>query len=594
MVRKIVIARSPGGCGDLRDCFAEFIPIRVEGLAMTLCRMLVLSKSQKTWILLGIILSVAVVFRFWQFTEFPPGLYPDEAVNGVNGLQAVETGNYQVFYSDNNGREGLWMNIQGLASKALGPSPWALRLPGMIVGVLTVLGLFFLAREIAGDEVALVAAALLASSFWHTVFSRMAFRAILLPFVLVWLFYFFIRGLKRGTVSDFVLAGLFFGLGFHTYISFRIVPFLFVGLVVVLAILKVRGVWQPRFCWWCALGLLVIAALTVAMPMILYLANHPEDMGGRTGGISVWTADSPLRAIAISSAATFGQFNILGDRNWRHNFAGRPELFWPAGIMLVAGIAIGFRYLFVLFRSRAAIATISHDEARPAWLRIFGAWLVFGWFFALMVPAILSREGLPHALRTIGAIPAAYLLAGFGTWLSWKWLRLRVMGWLEGFLVRDPSLEFLRPRLERIRRWFGILLAAFLMWHAAIEGVTYFIRWAPHPAVAAAFAADKTELANYLNTVPEDVSVYLVVNAPSLNINGISLNAQPVVYLTWRKPNIHYVTFETLDQIPADVTRAEIILLDNNRRLLGRIKEERFPRGETKAVSGTIVPLVIP
>lgn len=549
-----------------------------------------MSKRQRTWILLGVILTVAIFLRFWQFTEFPPGLYPDEAVNGVNGLQAVETGNYQVFYQDNNGREGLWMNVQGLVSKALGPSPWALRLPSMVVGVLTVLGLFFLGRELFSNEVALVAAALLASSFWHTVFSRMAFRAILLPFVLVWLFYFFIRGLKRGRVSDFVLAGLFFGLGFHTYISFRIVPFLLVGLVVVLAILKVRGVWssykQPNFCWPCALGLMVIAALVVAMPMLLYLVNHPEDMAGRTGGISVWTADRPLRAIAISTAATFGQFNILGDRNWRHNFAGRPQLFWPVGTMMLFGLAVTFREAFGVFRRASGQA--------PRWLGIFGAWVCIGWFFALMVPAILSREGLPHALRTIGTIPPAYYFAGVGTWLAWRWVRDTVCGWLEGFIIRDSSLEFLRPRLNRIRRWFGVLLVAFLVWVAIIEHNTYFLRWAPNPAVAAAFAADKTELANYLNTVPEDVSVYLVVNAPSLNINGISLNAQPVVYLTWRKPNIHYVTLETLDRIPADVTRAEIILLDNNRRLLGRIKEERFPQAQTRAVSGTIVPLVIP
>lgn len=570
--------------------------------------MIALSKSQKTWILFGIVFAVAIYFRFWQFTEFPPGLYPDEAVNGVNGLTAVETGNYQVFYADNNGREGLWMNIQGLVSKALGPSPWVLRLPSMVVGILTVLGFFLLGRQLFSDEVALVSAALLATSFWHTVFSRIGFRAILLPFVLVWLFYFFVRGLKRGTVSDFVLAGLFFGLGFHTYIAFRVVPFLLVGLVIVLVILKARGMWpasaeasagkQLKFCLPCALGLMVIVAFVVAMPMIVYLANHPEDVSGRTGGISVWAAESPLQALAISTAATFGQFNVLGDRNWRHNVAGRPELFWPAGIMMLVGIAGAVRYASAAFARRCDSSRFNilvyRSGAEPPWVRVFGAWLVLAWLFVLMIPAILSREGLPHALRTIGTIPAAYLLAGLGTWITWKWLRDVICGWLEGFITRDPSLEFLRPRLNRIRQWFGVLLVAFLVWHAAIEGVTYFIRWAPNLAVAAAFAADKTELANYVNTVPEDVSVYLVVNAPSLNINGISLNAQPVVYLAWRKPNIHYVTLETLDQIPANITRAEIILLDNDRRLLGRIQGERFPQATTRAVSGTIVPLVIP
>ncbi len=520
-------------------------------------------------------------------------MYPDEAVNGVNGLAAVEAGNYQVFYADNNGREGLWMNVQGLVSKAFGPSPWALRLPSMIVGVLTVLGLFFLSRELFSNEVALVSAALLATSFWHTVFSRMAFRAILLPFVLVWLFYFFVRGLKNGKVLDFAIAGFFFGLGFHTYISYRIVPFLFSALFIVLAWLKWRRAWQPKFCVPCAIGLMAIVAIVVALPMILYLVEHPADISGRTGGISVLAAEHPLKALAISTLATLQQFNGIGDRNWRHNFAARPQLFWPVGIMMVIGLVAVLRSIARAFRFASAVPDYNSGGKPDSWPHIFGAWLVMGWFFTLLIPAILSREGLPHALRTIGTIPAAYLVAGLGTWITWQWLRDKICGWLERSIIRDPALEFLRPRLNRIRRWFGVLLVAWLVWAAIVEHNTYFLRWAPSPAVSAAFAADKTELANYLNTVPEDVSVYIVVNAPSLNINGISLNAQPVVYLTWRKPNIHYVTLETLDQIPSEIKRAEIILLDNDRRLLGRIKDERFPQAKTRAVSGTIVPLVI-
>ncbi len=569
---------------------------------MTTRAMLPLSKSQKTWILFGIIFAVAIYFRFWQMTEYPPGLYPDEAVNGVNGLQAVETGNFKVFYADNNGREGLWMNIQGLVSKALGPSPWALRFPSMVVGILTVLGFFLLGRQLFSDEVALVSTMLLATSFWHTVFSRIGFRAILLPFVLVWLFYFFVRGLKNGKAVDFAIAGFFFGLGFHTYISYRIVPFLLLALLLVLAWLKRRRAWQPKFCFPCALGLMTIAALLVAMPMIFYFAAHPEDISGRSSGISVWTAERPFRSLAISTAATFGQFHVLGDRNWRHNLPGRPELFWPVGITMLIGVALTLKEALRLFKKsfqpaphyNILIYYSGENADQSRWLPCFGAWLLLGWFGALMVPAILSREGLPHALRTIGTIPPAYYFAGIGTWCVWRWMRDNVCGWLGGFIVRDPSLEFLRPRLARIQRWFVVLLLAFLGWVGMTEYNTYFLRWAPSPAVAAAFAADKTELANYISTVPADVKVYVVVNAPSLTVNGISLNAQPLVYLLWKRPNVFYVTPETLDQIPRDLTRAEIILLDNDRRLLGRIRDEWFPQAKTRAVSGTIVPLVIP
>ena len=33
-----------------------------------------------TWIVIGIVL-IAAFFRFYQLSAFPPGLYPDEAMN---------------------------------------------------------------------------------------------------------------------------------------------------------------------------------------------------------------------------------------------------------------------------------------------------------------------------------------------------------------------------------------------------------------------------------------------------------------------------------------------------------------------------------
>ncbi len=94
------------------------------------------------------IMALAVFFRLWQINSIPPGLYPDEAMNGNNALEAIHTGDYKVFYPENNGREGLFINIQALSIKIFGNEPWALRLVSALFGILTVLGVFFLAREL--------------------------------------------------------------------------------------------------------------------------------------------------------------------------------------------------------------------------------------------------------------------------------------------------------------------------------------------------------------------------------------------------------------------------------------------------------------
>src|SRR3989344_7697255 len=147
---------------------------------------------------LAIILIIASFLRLYNLTEVPPGLYPDEAMNGNNAAEALETGNFKVFYPENFGREGLFINIQALFIRQFSHKPWALRLPSAIFGILTVLGLYFLTKELfKSKNLALLASFLLATSFWHINFSRIGFRAIMAPFFLVWSLYLLLKSLNQ-------------------------------------------------------------------------------------------------------------------------------------------------------------------------------------------------------------------------------------------------------------------------------------------------------------------------------------------------------------------------------------------------------------
>ena len=66
--------------------------------------------SPRTWLIL--ILCLAAFLRFYQITTIPAGIQVDEAMNGSNILEILETGRVQVFYPENVGREGLYINIQ--------------------------------------------------------------------------------------------------------------------------------------------------------------------------------------------------------------------------------------------------------------------------------------------------------------------------------------------------------------------------------------------------------------------------------------------------------------------------------------------------
>ena len=63
--------------------------------------------------ILLLILVIASFLRLYGITEFPPGFFSDEAIYANNGVEAWENRDWKVFYTENNGREGLWPNIIG-------------------------------------------------------------------------------------------------------------------------------------------------------------------------------------------------------------------------------------------------------------------------------------------------------------------------------------------------------------------------------------------------------------------------------------------------------------------------------------------------
>ena len=170
-------------------------------------------------IILCFIVGIGAFLRFDRMSAAPPGLSPDEAMEGNNAMEALESHNFQVFYAENNGREGLYANAAAVSIALFGNTKAALRIPAAVAGTLTVVALYCLATEVATVPVALAASFLVAVSFWHIVASRMAGHAILAPLFLTWALYCFVRILRGATLGAYfaptaVIGGICYGLGF--------------------------------------------------------------------------------------------------------------------------------------------------------------------------------------------------------------------------------------------------------------------------------------------------------------------------------------------------------------------------------------------
>src|SRR5262249_21267007 len=189
-----------------------------------------LSKHTRYWILAAI-LALAGFLRIYQITIYPPGLYADEAMNGSNVLEVLETHDIHVFYPENNGREGLYIDVAIPFIYWLGNEAWVLRIPAILFGLATVWGMYLLGTELFSARAGLLAAFLMATSFWHINFSRIAFRAIAAPCMFTWALWSLLASFRRlregkAWLHLILVSGVIYGLGFYTYIAYRVTPVL--------------------------------------------------------------------------------------------------------------------------------------------------------------------------------------------------------------------------------------------------------------------------------------------------------------------------------------------------------------------------------
>lgn len=502
--------------------------------------------TKKEFFVIFLILIISIFFRFWNIKQTPPGLYPDEAMNGNNALEANATGQYKIYYPENNGREGFFINIQAASIAIFNNHPWSLRIVSAFFGVLTVIGIYLLTRKVFHKNTVLATAStfMIALSFWHVNFSRIGFRAIMVPFCLVWSFYFIISAWKEKRIWPAIMAGIFFGIGLHTYIAFRFAPFL--ALIPIIYYFyknkksgDLKKYFQILFIW-------IGVAFLIALPIGLYFLNNPGDFFGRSGQVSIFSSDSPLLDLGKSIGKTMVMFNFYGDSNWRHNYACRPELDIFTGIFFLIGIILSIKRTFQK----------NNPERFPY---IF----VLSWMAIMALPSILTKEGVPHALRAIGMIPPTFILAGIGFEYLWK-------------IFKEKNKKI------------GLILLTISGLAIIYLNVNQYLAWSQKQEVKDSFDYKYTLIADYLNNAPQEINKYVIANTGGTLVNGVPMPTQSIMFITdtyrtiqQQEKNIFYLLPENINQITSP---ALIIPLENNESISQAITKI-FPQNSISNVN---------
>ena len=509
-----------------------------------------------------IILTIASFFRLWKLSIIPPGLYPDEAINGNEAI----TLSGRVFYPENNGREGLYINLISLSFAIFGPSIWAMRFVSAIIGVLTVLGLYLLTKELINQltdnkkqetRIALLASFFLAVSFWHINFSRIVFRAILLPFILVFAFYFLFLGFRTKKTHHLIISGIFFGLGFYTYISYRFIVLLLACVLISFWFIYKKQGLQKKFLF--SIFYFLFSIFLIALPIGIYFLKNPEDFLGRATPISIFATENPLEEFGKSLVLHLVMFNFYGDPNWRHNFSGSPQLFWPIGIFFLVGIGLSIKKIVEALRKKGCLLFTVYC-------------FLLSLFFIMLLPGVLTYEGIPHALRTIGVIPSVYIFAALGGIYSYNWLNNK---------IKNKNLFF-------------VFCSLFFVLLTFTQFYKYFFCWGQHPEVANAFSKDYVDFGNYLNSLPQDIQKYIIVNRSGVPVpwpDGLPMPAQTPMFMErtkFGKTNSIYLLPDRLNEIKIDERKTIILPMAFDEGLLWELKT-RFPQGEVRNENGVWV-----
>ncbi len=512
--------------------------------------------KHKTFITISLIVIIAAFFRVWQICELPGGLFPDEAANGID-VNSILQGARSPFFEKGNGREGLFFYLLAISVELFGRGPWQHHIVSALIGIAEVLAAFFLTRRLFGFKTALFAAFFMATSTWHIVLSRTAFRAIMIPLFTTLTFYFIVKfiqdksnrqkiyphtyvnsidkkvqssNLSVGVYSS-ILAGVFFALGFYTYIAYRMMPVILGFLLLILIYAKYKNFRQMRgyiYSWKKYLAYSAVAFAIFISPLAHYFWTHPGSFIGRSGQVSVFSKDlnqgDLFGTVAAVVDKTARSFFTEGDLNWRHNVSGMPFLPPTVSVFFLLGI------IYALWRSAKYIyrKTDFHD----------GKYLVLvAWFFAMLVPEIMTAEGIPHGLRLIGVIPAVFIFPAIilGKLFSFLWQKANPAKKRGSLAVCTdnnimPQATFSnRTRQSHPGRQLIILaIALYLMLIFANSYFAYFGAYANSPEVYYAYRSDLTKVSDYLNARDNKAKTYLSLD---------KFSVQTVDYLTTETNN---------------------------------------------------------
>ena len=370
-------------------------------------------------VILFAITALIIFFRFYRLDGVPGEPFSDHAEKLLDVFDITQ-GQTHIFFPRNTGREFLQFYWTAAIASLLGTGLTflSLKIGTALIGLFALPYIYLIGKEVGGKRVALFALIMAGTSYWLNTISRIGLRFPLYPAFAAPALYYLIRGLRRQSRNDFILSGLFLGLGLHGYSPFRIVPLLMLlGVGLYLLHKQSQG---HRTQTALMFSILVLGSFLVFLPLLRYAIDNP-DMFSYRALTRLTGEEHPLPAPAwqIFASNTYNamrMFNYDDGEIWVHSIPHRPALDIISGVLFV----FGYFFLFIRYLRKRD------------WLDLF----LFLSVPMLLMPSILSLAfpaENPSLNRTGGAAVVVFVIAGMALDGFYLALRgVRKSGW-QGF-----------------------------------------------------------------------------------------------------------------------------------------------------------------
>lgn len=458
-------------------------------------------RQQRAWLevatIVLLVLACAALFG-WHLTTIPPEVHGDDAEVGLDALRLLESTPFNLFRTS-------WFRLPifhalptAIGLEIFGVDLLGLRATSAVIGTITVLLTFELARRLWNLEVAVASAILLATGRYFIHLSRAGYHYVDTPCASVAVLLLFLTAWRARRLGAAVWCGIGLGLSVQTYYASRLIP-------VLLCATWLLWLWRSdatrRRARLATFLLTFIVAVATAAPMIGYFAHHWIDLWQRSIDTSIFNpgaadhlaAGFPGQSLAhivlVQLRDALLLFNVTPDTSVQYGY--RHPLLEPiTGVFFVLGFA----------GSCAAAAT------RRAQLLLL--WIV--------VPVILGGAltiDAPFFPRVSGVLPFVAITIALALSQLLNGLRAVLRGAARGGAASLPRATRSQARGVVTMVVTGLIAAAIVSAATFNNLRAYFVDYAPHhrhgPAV---------EIAHWITANGAGRTTYMIGGVPQFSI----------------------------------------------------------------------------